>query len=440
MSDKKKSKTISSKVGRPASSKKSDISSTKKSTSKKQPSSTRPTASSSSSSTSRKVGSRPTVSSQISSSGKATAKAPIQADTSAPTASSLEEQRELKLANLNNRWASVAGLVALTALFDRLNSVTDTVSDLDQKIASVRSQGYPYDNNWEERAVALQERWPRLHTESSHLLETEGSILRRSSRDVEGLLDRARRDYNLIDTVDSRLSALEHQANNIEQRAYGIFGSMEEEANALVYEVEKVRKMLDELGKATFSLYPDEHGVATSKVTWVSDREEPEGQLFLTDRRLIFERREKIATKKVLFITTEKKLVQEVMWESPIGAVEEVEAEDKGGFIGIGGKELLTLRFSERTRELPSDVTLEIKDSTNEEWSALIRKVRSGQIDAERVGAPAPEEAATAAEAPDQAPKVIPTKCPGCGAQLPPVYKGMTQVICDYCGTVVPLE
>ena len=33
--------------------------------------------------------------------------------------------------------------------------------------------------------------------------------------------------------------------------------------------------------------------------------------------------------------------------------------------------------------------------------------------------------------------KELPTKCPSCNAPLPPIYKGMQQVECEYCGTAV---
>ena len=134
-----------------------------------------------------------------------------------------------------------------------------------------------------------------------------------------------------------------------------------------------------------------------------------------------------------------------MLWDAPIGAVTETELEDKkSGFLGMGRQEILTLRFPERTRELPSDAVLQLKGgATNEEWRSLIREVKSGQIEADMFGAPSPQEQLAAeveAEAQAEAEgteKELPTTCPGCNATLPPIYKGMQQVECDYCGTVV---
>jgi hypothetical protein len=129
-------------------------------------------------------------------------------------------------------------------------------------------------------------------------------------------------------------------------------------------------------------------------------------------------------------------LVQEKLWEGPVGAISEIEIEDKGGFIGIGSKEILTLHFSERTRELPGSVTLQVKGSTNEHWQTLIQHVQSGQIEAERYDK---GEAAEASGSPPLEPEEIPTACPACGAKLPTYYKGMKELTCEYCGKTVYL-
>ncbi|MGC9346876.1 MAG: hypothetical protein ACP5JG_01955, partial [Anaerolineae bacterium] len=217
------------------------------------------------------------------------------------------------------------------------------------------------------------------------------------------------------------------------------FDATWEQALTLKQELREVERLLEALDSAKFDLYPDEHAIAACEATWTSDAQEPEGMLFLTNARLIFEQREEVATKKILFVTTEKKLVQEKLWESPIGAVEELEAEDQRAF--LRRKEMLTLRFSERTRETPGDITLRLKGTDNETWRSLIRRAKSGEIEAERFGTPSPGEqlAAQIEQESAEADKEIPTVCPNCNAPLPPIYKGMNQVVCDYCGSTINL-
>ncbi|MBN1486398.1 MAG: hypothetical protein JW981_02075 [Anaerolineae bacterium] len=348
---------------------------------------------------------------------------------------SLEEQRRSRLAALDSRWSAVAGTVALTALFNKLNDVTSSVDSLDNQIADVRQKGYRFGAGWEDRAAKLQQRWPQQRNEARQLLEQEKSMLQRTANSVQNQLNRARSNYGLMDTAESSLQRLERDISNVESRLYNLFNDIEDEAYALECEIEQADFLIDSLNSASFELQPNEEGVAVCKAQWVSDKEEPEGLLYLTDQRIIFERHEEVATKKFLFVTTEKELIQELMWASPVGAITELEAEDKKTFL-FAHQELLILSFAERTRELPGDVTLKLQDATNEEWTALIRQVKTGQVEAERLGVAQQGEQAAAQVTEG---KEIPTKCPSCGAKLPPVYKGMTSVECNYCGTVISL-
>jgi LSD1 subclass zinc finger protein len=184
---------------------------------------------------------------------------------------------------------------------------------------------------------------------------------------------------------------------------------------------------------------PGEHPVAACKSSWTSDPQAPEGLLFLTDARIIFEQRQEIARKKVLFITTQKELVQSKLWEAPVGSIDDVEIEDQKAF--LQRKEMMTLRFNQRTREVPSDITLQLRGTTNEEWRTLLRKAKSGEIEGDRFGAPPPKEqlAAQVEAEVTQPAKELPTVCPSCNAPLPAIFRGMKQVRCDYCDAAINL-
>lgn len=347
----------------------------------------------------------------------------------------------MQLSNARARWQRLTGLATLGALFDHLDDVASRVGNLQNEINEVRGRGYRYGRSWEEKAAMLQSRWPQQRQEATRLLQDQRRVLQNAANEVQRLLGQAERNTGLIGTVDSRLWALENQINEAQRTVHGVFDSTEQEIDALLGEVSTVRAMLDALDEASFELYPDEHGIAVCKAQWVSDHQQPEGMLFLTNNRLIFEQREERVTKKVLFIATQKQLIQEMLWDVPVGAVTETELEDKkSGFLGMGRQELLTLRFPERTRELPSDVVLQLKGgATNEAWRGLIREVKSGQIEADMFGAPSPQEQLAAdveAEA-EETDDELPTRCPNCHATLPPIYKGMQQVVCEYCGTVI---
>jgi len=370
--------------------------------------------------------------------------AKIPAPTTAPSpATAMPTQvdaRVQQLANARTRWEKLAGLVALSALFTQLSSLTSKVDGLEHDIAQLRARGYRFGRTLEERATNLKSRWPQQQMSANHLLQEQRSVLQNAANEVQRLLSQAERNTGLLDTVDSRLWALENQINEAQRNVQGVFSSSEQEISKLQEEMREVRALLDALDNASFDLLPDEHGVAVCKAQWISDNQQPEGLLFLTDGRLIFEQREERVVKKKLF-SSEKELVQQKLWDTPVGAIAELQMEDKkSGLLGLGRQELLTLRFVERTRELPSDATLHLKGgATNEAWLALIRQAKSGQIAADLFGAPPPQQllaAQTEAEAAKPAAE-LPTRCPACNATLPPIYKGMKQVECQYCRLMI---
>jgi hypothetical protein len=98
--------------------------------------------------------------------------------------------------------------------------------------------------------------------------------------------------------------------------------------------LEEIEYLLTQLAEASFQLLPTEAGIAAVKAAWCKSGKEqkgdPEGVLYLTDQRLIFEQKEEIATKKVLFVVTEKQKVQGLQLEAPVALVDKVETSKQG--------------------------------------------------------------------------------------------------------------
>lgn len=340
-------------------------------------------------------------------------------------------------ASLRNRWERVSTSIALTSALDAVENITAQTQGIKQALSDVRTRGYQFGRDWESRAAELSSIWSQSRQQALQVIQHQQQSLRQAAQSVEALLRRAETNDGLIDAAESRVNALEATIREAEQQIHQTYDAIEEQIDDLESDIRQVQFLLDALDDASFDLLPDEHGIAACRAVWSSDPEEPEGLLFLTDARLIFEQKQEVAKKKFLFITTEKELVQRKLWESPIGAVEEMEAEDKGAF--LRRKQLLTLRFSERTRETPGDVVLELKGVDNETWRSLIKRAKTGEIEADRLGAPSPQEQLETeiAQESTSPEKELPTACPTCNAPLPPIFKGMKQVTCEYCGTVI---
>jgi hypothetical protein len=345
-----------------------------------------------------------------------------------------EELRAERFDRLRSRWNGLRGRAKLAHLHDGLEDTTAKIEALPHQIAGLRSRGYRYSRTWEAQAATLSDGWPQRRREAQRLLREQASGLEGLAGEIERLCNMSRPADSILDRLEDRLDRLDSQIGSAERAVGGTFDSLNSQLGGLQREFSAVEFLLGSLDVAAFSLYPDENGVAACEAVWTNHPDEPEGILFLTGGRLVFEQREKKAKKKVLFITTESELVQKTLWEAPVGILAELEAEDKKKF--LRRKELLHLRFREYTSGLHGDVTLRLEGTTNEEWAGLIKRVQSGEIEADRYDV-APDAGPPAEAAPPPPPAEIPTKCPACGGSLPPLVKGMRELVCEYCSTSV---
>ncbi|MBN1922949.1 MAG: hypothetical protein JW892_16995 [Anaerolineae bacterium] len=358
-------------------------------------------------------------------------------------------EHESRVALLNSRWNSVAGRASLASLYGSMDAMTNQLNRLLTGVSDLRAHGYRYGRTWEEQIASLQEAWARQRQEATRILEDERRNLDSTTYDVQNYLNRAVREPGLITAADSRVSDFERQVSAAEQRVNGVFASTSQSAAELSLELTEAETVIEALESASFQLFPEESGLHVCEAKWYARGAEPlEGMLFLTDSRLLFEKRQEIVTKKFIFFKTEKKMEQELLWYTPIGGIEVVGMEDKKELLRAR-EELLILRLE--GGDAPQEVTLNLVNARNEDWARLLKRAKEGQFDFEHVEA-APAPAPTAAEAPvgegadtptapspaEEAP--LPTKCPNCGAALPTIYKGMREIRCAYCDTLIRLD
>jgi hypothetical protein len=313
-----------------------------------------------------------------------------------------------------------------------------TLNTLPVSIQAIRERGYIFDNSLERELATINQQWnaitPRVMDET----------LRRS-RELTAMSVRVGQQFPWNGTgleppehakavweLDSVISSAQSQIG-------GMYSGLQTHIQDVQARVQKAKDLMDQVSKAMFKLQPNEYPVAAcgaQYLTGAGDEEGPKGYLFLTDQRLIFEQNEDIAKAKVLFVTTKKEHVQEVKLDVPVGAIKKIEAEDKGF---MGRHDFLTMRFQEPPAPRPG-ARFHIWDD-NQRWVALINKITSGEIDADRLGAKTVAERVAAEQAGGPAAEAkpqIPTNCPSCGApiKVKPV-RGMTSITCEFCGAPI---
>ena len=347
------------------------------------------------------------------------------------------EQLKRDISGLQRRITSLEDQVRLGTVRDTVEDLQSTINTFDQKIADLRKRGYVFGKNMEARATDFEDQWRQLVPSVNREIGTQAGQLQNLMISVDRKFSQLQAQSSnvsvasrLVDGLDTELSSLESKASSAERTINGMFDTISVQVHALETNLKRVDWMLTELAEASFQLLASEAGVMAVKAVWAKDGKEdkgdPEGVLFLTDQRLIFEQKEEIATKKVLFIATEKEMVQQVLLDLPVMQVESVETSKRGmlkneDFIQVG------LESGAQVRQ----ALLHIWQSCDD-WKALIQRAHAREFDAERAVPLDPEVIERARSAPSQ--------CASCGGNIRQVImRGQEQITCEYCGSVIRL-
>jgi len=345
----------------------------------------------------------------------------------------LMAELESEISSLESTLSSLRREALLTRFSDELEDIDSRLVSLPLSAKKLRSRGYLFKSDLEARIEAFKDQWrelrPRVEREMEKSKRDLGVALGQAERELSSLQSAFQRSPSsartAVESCRATLERLEDKVQAAQENIEGMFDAFRQSVNQTVREIEDITWMFDQLDEASFQLRHQEAPIEATEAVYLVDPK-VRGVLYLTDQRLIFERKEDVVTKKVLFIPTQKKRVQELVLDVPIGMVEGCVGEEKGFILR---KEILGLKFSPGAPVREASFQLKEDSST---WRALIGRVLSGEIDGERLTR---EE-----ETPVEKVKEIPTRCPACGAALPQeIVRGMTSITCEYCGNVIRL-
>jgi ribosomal protein S27AE len=234
-----------------------------------------------------------------------------------------------------------------------------------------------------------------------------------------------------LNQVSAGISALESKVSSTQATIKGMYDEFSLVLSQILDELAHIEWMLEQFSTATFQLLNTEAAVNVVKTVWeISGKEtkgDPKGLLYLTDQRLLFEQKEEIATKKILFITTEKEKIHKLLFEFPIVLVERMKVNKEGFF---KNEDHIDLELASGAPFPVVHFHLDGQDCN--EWFGQIGKVKAREYDNDRVVAIKAEEIEKVKKAPSQ--------CPSCGGVINrPVLRGMDTLTCDYCGYVIRL-
>ncbi|MBN1437902.1 MAG: hypothetical protein JW929_00705 [Anaerolineales bacterium] len=320
----------------------------------------------------------------------------------------------------------------LTSVRDQAEDVETQANRVFDLARAVRERGYVWEKDLEPKCLDFRKRWAELKPGVMQAIVRETASLKTRVAQAEAeVAQAASRAVNpsiansVLTPVENSLDTLKGAAEAAEKAVSGMFDRMASDVSSLETHLNRVSWMIDQAAASKVEWLEAESTVLAVKAKWDKDgKDDPKGILFLTDQRLAFERKEDVATKKVLFIATEKEKVQEVMLVVPLPEVNEVTASKKGL---MGHEDHLDFEFTSAAPMRKAHFHIDGQDCN--QWQATIGRVKDGEIEKSRVTPISEEE--------KQRLRNAPTKCPSCGGAIKaPILRGQTEIHCTYCGAV----
>lgn len=354
--------------------------------------------------------------------------------------STTEPQQQLKrdIDSLQSSLNSLQSKARLSSLRDTVEDLQTKISSLPQRVQDLRVRGYPFEKGLESKATDWAAQWASLRPTVLSQIEQQAAVLQLALRPIEqnfrALLDLASQPSVArpwVVKLKGEVSTLEGKVSAVSESIHGMFDSLENQVRQFAAQLDRVDWMLKQVAEASFRLLPTEAGIMAVQAAWIKggkkDAEDPQGVLYLTDQRLIFEQKQEIVTKRTLFVVREKQKVQQVGLEVPVALVDTAKASKRGL---LGHEDHLDLIFAVGAPVQAAHFHLDGQDCNV--WQGLVGRVKAGEFDADRA---IPLDQAVVDRA-----KSAPTVCPHCGAALTQqVLRGMDSIRCDYCGQVIRL-
>ena len=338
---------------------------------------------------------------------------------------------------LQNKVNSLQDGVRLAKVRDAVEDMQTKVSSQPQRIMTARGRGYVFEKDLEAQSQSFVDAWAMLYPNLQSQINLQSTAMMNSLRPIEMQMPQLTASaYNpaaargILNTMQSAVSQLESKVSAAERTLNGMYDQFDRQVSEFVQRMDQIEYMLTQLAEATFQLLPTEGGIAAVKAVWCKTGKEqkgdPEGVLYLTDQRLIFEQKEEIATKKVLFIATEKQKVQGLQLETPVALAEGVQTS-KAGL--LKNEDHIEVRFASGAPVQSAHFHIWQDCAV---WQGLINRAKSKDFDKGR--------AVSIDQAEVEKVKAAPTQCPACGGAITQqVLRGQDTLKCEFCGNVMRL-
>lgn len=287
---------------------------------------------------------------------------------------------------LNSSLEDLKSRSSLNNVVDELNRLDADLTHALDLLEGARREGFVYQNDLEEIAYNAMDQWQGIKQELSVSVPQQAQSFQRKLLPLGGQLGKLNRTLGnptsaapLLRDAASRVNTFSNELNQLESSLENKFADIRMQTTQITSRLNLIHWSLDQLSQAKFRLQEPENLIHAVQARWDQEgNQDPEGILYLSNKRIIFERKEKVATKKVLFIATAKELVQEVLIDQKLESCNNEKAIRKGLF---GNQDFVEITFSD---PILKDVSFHINGQDCKLWTTWIQKAKSGEIEKER--------------------------------------------------------
>lgn len=330
---------------------------------------------------------------------------------------------------LQSKFSQFADAVRMSNINREISNIGASVAKLPVEIKKVRSRGYAFSSWLETKAEVFQNHWEVVQQRVHHAIHNETDDLKKDYAEAEHRIAKVEKLQSSPDKLEKFLpeveSVIEHLENKIEaaqHRIKEIYATLSQDVSQTTHHLSKLNWYCDLKDEASFDFLAGEALFLAADAEWNDGKDKPDGILYLTDQRLIFEQKEK--TGKTLGLFGGKK-VQEVEWAIPLHQIDGVQAKKKGM---LGGIDLL--HFTLGSGAPYAKITVEVKGGVDcKFWAKQVQRMIRGETKDERAIDADPELIEKLRKAPSE--------CHVCGGTLPMLVAGQNQIACPYCGSTI---
>lgn len=314
-------------------------------------------------------------------------------------------------------------------------SLDGSFGGLSGRLAGVRGKGYAAMGHLDKTIDLLSKKWTDIGPSVKQSLANNLQPLRSQIQGLQAETQTLRAEidmgnYPAAESLAGRLSgdaaAMKSRVTSAAVQVTAPLKEMTTGLAAIDRDLKIAETTMGLFGQASFPMKQAESPVLAIEGK-LMEGEKCHGTLYFTNQRFLFEGQKEVVLEKHLFVATKKRVDRSLLFDHPVGAVQEITKGRVGLLAGIG----VYVHFR-------PEVNLPVTPFDVKGWEAdvitrFFRYVTGGEAERDIAGAKG--------VAAPSAPTIRLVRCPACGApHSGEIYQGQTTVPCEYCGGTVAIS